>query len=297
MNVKVINKINLEGIPSASGIEIVNDLIYIISDDSPYLYCLDFNFKLIEKVELFTTNDFITGRIPKKIKPDLESLTRLEINGKKYLLTAGSGSKSLRKKAFLIELSAGYPVKEIDLSGIYDYWKSEPTITDNLPLNIEGLATDQKRLFFFNRTNNAIIMYSLKDFISFIFDTLQVMPIPEVIKLDLKGIDTFKAGLSGADIFDGKIFFTTSVEDTDDPVLDGKVYGSFCGCVDSEKLIPNETPEISTYHQIEEENSIFTGKVESIAVYQKISNTEFTALCVTDDDLGGSELLVLSIIL
>ncbi len=54
-------------------------IIHIIGDDSPFLYCLDHQLKLLQKVELFESTDFETGRIPKKKKPDLECMTSLEI--------------------------------------------------------------------------------------------------------------------------------------------------------------------------------------------------------------------------
>src|SRR5687768_1753982 len=92
MKVSVIKKALLEDLPSASGMEIIDGVIYIIGDDSPYLYVLDHSLRVINKVELFKTEDFESGRIPKKLKPDLETLTSLTISGNKYLLATGSGS-------------------------------------------------------------------------------------------------------------------------------------------------------------------------------------------------------------
>ena len=64
----------------------IDNIIYIVGDDSPFLYCLNFDFNIINKIELFKTAHFKTGRIPKKLKYDFECITKLEIKDKKYLL-------------------------------------------------------------------------------------------------------------------------------------------------------------------------------------------------------------------
>ena len=79
MKIEITNKISLDNLPSASGLEIINENLYIVGDDSPFLYLLDFNFKQIDRIQLFSTNDFSNGRMPKHLKPDLEFLTKLEI--------------------------------------------------------------------------------------------------------------------------------------------------------------------------------------------------------------------------
>src|SRR5687768_3644812 len=82
----ISKQIHFPDIPSASGIELGSDgSVYIISDDSPFLYHLNADFKRIDTIQLFKTDLFATGRIPKMQKPDLESLTTIVINDTTYL--------------------------------------------------------------------------------------------------------------------------------------------------------------------------------------------------------------------
>ena len=300
MRVQIVEKIILENLPSASGIEVFNKKIYIIGDDSPFLYCLDFNFKLLNKITLFKTVDFCSGRIPKHLKPDLEFMTKFAIDEKNFLLTAGSGSRPERDKCFLIEINEDenqFNVQELSLFPLYNWLKSRPEITDNLVLNIEGLVASANHIYFFNRANNGVIIYKLKEFFEFITRASEALPLPEIVKVELEGINGIRAGFSGADIWGGKLFFTSSVEDTDDPVIDGPVLGSFLGWINITDFKNTIPAKIKAFTRINNQTGNFTGKVESVSVYEKISENEYLALCVTDDDLGGSEILRLKIIL
>ena len=104
MNIDIIEKIVIKNLPSASGIEVIDKIIYIIGDDSHYLYCLNFNFQITNKIELFKSDDLSIGRIPKKIKPDLECMTKFKLDGKQHLLICGSGSNNKREKDYFRQL-------------------------------------------------------------------------------------------------------------------------------------------------------------------------------------------------
>lgn len=57
----------LPKLPSASGVEIIGPVAYVVSDDAPFLYLLDAaTLTPTGQVQLFETSDFGTGRIPKK---------------------------------------------------------------------------------------------------------------------------------------------------------------------------------------------------------------------------------------
>jgi hypothetical protein len=286
---EIIEKILLKDLPSASGIEVINENIYIIGDDSPYLYVLDFNFQIITKIELFKSNDFSTGRIPKKLKADLECMTRLEVEGIPNLLICGSGANSNRENAFLVNLSDS-SVRQFSLSGLFQIIKENTTLIRNNVLNIEGLAANQNNIFFFDRENNLIFFYKLPEFIEYITEKITDVPLPSFNHFNLQGLNNISAGFSGADIFDNKIFFTASVEDTPDAISDGAVYGSFAGYLEFADSL-DILPLVKDFTAIREKDNIFSGKVESISVNQKSGPNEYLAFVVTDDDLGGSELL------
>src|SRR5438046_10510737 len=92
-------------IQSASDVEIVDGIAYLVGDDSPYLYCLDHDWNLLRKVPLFASEH--TGdRIPKEQKPDLEAMSVVYLDDKPHLLIFGSGSRSpQRDVCFWLDLA------------------------------------------------------------------------------------------------------------------------------------------------------------------------------------------------
>lgn len=52
MNIQQIQRLVLPCIPSASGIEVCPDGIYVAGDDSPFLYRLGKDFQIIEKIRI-----------------------------------------------------------------------------------------------------------------------------------------------------------------------------------------------------------------------------------------------------
>jgi hypothetical protein len=65
MKISAIKRLELDAIPSASGIEQGNGFYWIIGDNSPYLFQLDQHFSLLEKVNIKKLDHAIDGIIPK----------------------------------------------------------------------------------------------------------------------------------------------------------------------------------------------------------------------------------------
>jgi hypothetical protein len=127
------------------------------------------------------------------------------------------------------------------------------------------------------------------------------VPFPSIYPYSLPSIKYVPAGFSGASVIENKLFFTAAVEDTDDPVADGEVLGSMIGYIEftepdfirgGNKKILSPLKDIVT---VKEGDKIYKGKIESISLFEKDSETKFIALAITDDDMGGSELLMLEI--
>lgn len=309
MKVTVIKRAPLQNLPSASGIEIIDGVIYIIGDDSPYLYVLDHTLKVIDKVELLEGSDFETGRIPKKVKPDLECMAQLTINNNKYILVMGSGSAENRDKGFLIKLptkhNKKFVVQALSFTGLYNLLQSNSEIVGDGKLNLEAAATSDQHFILFNRATkkgkNTALYFQLEEFIVYLTENHEVIPFPVIQNFELPSLKEVPAGFSGASVMDGKLFFTAAVENTSDPVADGEVYGSMVGWID---MLPADHirggnvegfSKLKDCVVIEEDRKPYTGKVESITLHEKDSDKEYVALAITDDDLGGSELLMLQI--
>ncbi|MFN3403909.1 MAG: DUF6929 family protein [Cytophagaceae bacterium] len=309
MKVTILKKAALQGIPSASGVEVIDGMIYIMGDDSPFLFCLDHNLKLKAQVELFKAEGFEGERIPKKIKPDLECMTGLEINNNKHILLMGSGSKLNRDKVYLVKLPTRYNknhfVQEFSLTPLYNLFRSNSEITGDGTLNLEAAAADAEHLFLFNRANkagnNVILTIKLEEFLPYLLEGSDMIPFPSIYNFTLPPIKNIPAGFSGADIVDNKIFFTASAEDTSDAYLDGDVAGSAVGLIEFESgdyLRGNygfSFSDVKQFETLKEDGKIFPWKVESISVYEKDSDSKYIALAVTDDDKGGSEIMMMEI--
>ena len=59
---------HLDQLPSASGISIYNDTLYIVGDDTPWLYTLDLNLNIVNRIQIAVADSTILGRVPKKMK-------------------------------------------------------------------------------------------------------------------------------------------------------------------------------------------------------------------------------------
>lgn len=311
MNVKVVKKAVLQGIPSASGVEIINGIIYVIGDDSASLFVLDHSLKLLSKVELYIPEKVVEGRIPKKLKADLECMTALKYNGNDYLLVMGSGSTDKRNKGFVVKLptkfNKKYLVNEFDFSPLYNLLKSNRDLCTDGVLNIEGLATSEDQLVLLLRGNkagkNCILYFSLEEFLPFVIEDSGMVPFPTTVECDVPSIKNVPAGFTGASVFDDKLFITCSAEDTSDPVLDGVVTGSMIGVrpLDKLNLLKGDRSVFSGSTQFaeitDETGQLFPIKVESVSVYEKEEPSTYIAIAVTDDDAGGSEILMVEITL
>lgn len=289
--------------------EIIDGMIYIVGDDSPFLFCLDPYLNQKAKVELYFPDKMEEGRIPKKKKADLESICKFKINGYWHLLLIGSGSKgSERDTAFLVKLPTPYNRKHIvwekDLTEFYNFLRSHDEIVSNGKLNLEGSATSKDFLVLYNRGNkngnNAALYFELNEFVEFIQGHTEGVPFPHVSTFNLPDYNSVNAGFSGACIFEDKLFFTASVEDTVDAYEDGPVSCSYLGW---KEVFPFDTirgnfkdpgSDIKDTCLIMKDEKPFVGKVESVSVYEK-DQDKYIALAVTDSDDGYSEILMIEI--
>jgi hypothetical protein len=82
MKISVLKHVHLTTIPSASAVEVVNGNIYIVGDDSSFLYVLKYDLSILAEVPLYQAKleDIEANRISKHKKADLECITQLSIN-------------------------------------------------------------------------------------------------------------------------------------------------------------------------------------------------------------------------
>ena len=283
MKIAIVDEIQLEKIPSGSGIIKSGEVYYVVGDDSPFLYALNSEFKIISKTPLLEPVDF-SERIFKSEKPDFEAL---ELINKNEIVVFGSGSKSPQRNIFLrIVLEDSLKIEKYDISDFYNKLIQLPIFEDS-ELNIEATAFRNNQLFLFNRKPNLIIRFEYKDFLAYLSDGID-FPRPEIRQFSLPNINGIEAGFSGATALtdEPKIIFTASVEDTDNAYDDGEILGSLIGIID----ISNNTISKS-FEYCHVPNTETNLKVESVTVEKEISSGETKVVLVTDDDKGNSRLL------
>ena len=309
MQVKILRKIHYPNIPSASGLEIIQDKIYVVGDDSPFLYVLDaVSLQLVDKIKLFDTNFFTSGRIPKALKPDLECLTTITLAGQECLLAFGSGSAPTRNKCYTINLPAGATkapkVKEYSLQHLYTQLQQDKNLMADDLLNIEAAATTpDNQLILLQRAAltgpNALIRFNTAEFTQYLTGNQKQVPAFNTLAFDLPNIHNIDARFSGAYVYNNRLFFTASVENTTDAILDGEVLGSFVGWLQISDIKPNATTAIPLHTALitDETGATYKGKIESLAIQRQEATNVYRGLAVTDNDNGESELLELLITL
>lgn len=298
MHAHIIHKKELSKLPSASAMELVDDIIYIIGDDSQYLYCYSTEGKMLGKIELFKSDVGEGERIPKKEKPDLEAMTSFQMNGEKYLLICGSGSKPNREVCYLVKIADDfkkYEIEEISLKDFYASLRENDDITGGRKLNIEASASNENTLILFQRGNksgkNVLLYFDLEEVFTFLKDSTKDIPKPEIHLYQLPFIKKIPTGFSGAGFLpDSKtLIFTASAEDTESEIDDGKTLGSFLGLLD----VNDEAKKIRCALITKENGDEYDGKVESVTVLKEEKKGIWEVLAVTDDDQGGSDFLTI----
>ncbi len=273
-------------IPSASGIEIIANDLYIIGDDSLFFYHTDLKGNIKERIPL--ADNASTIRISKPDKPDFEAITSLYIDNKLYLLVIGSGSiKYIRENAKLVN-PITKQVETISLTSLYSCLKIYMPIEDQLYFNIEGLCSSDTHLYFAQRGNitghQIIFKLFIKDFISYCKKPTTDLNITSYT-FSLPEINGIKFGLSACcfDEYNQKILFCAAAENTQNTYDDGLILGSLIGIISFDEV--NKTVNIM-HTQV-----ILKKKIESLCILKKDDHTNYTLLAVCDNDNEASELL------
>ena len=285
MQSEILGRQELTSIPSASGIEIMEGAIFIIGDNSPFLFQLDSNYSLKEKIQIASVTDAANGIIPKSIKPDYEAMASAKLENDNVLFVFGSGSKSHGRDSLLIVHLVSKKVEHYSLTGFYKEIKSRANLTPE-DLNIEAAAIHDNTLYLFNRGKNTIIECPLNAFMNHLLKKGE-SPALKSYRVILPVADNRQAGFSGATISNDKIVFTASVENTTNWIDDGEITGSYVGIIKPDELKDNYSPACIP---IKEKGKVLKIKAESVAVVSHVNNT-LDLLLVTDSDGGASELI------
>ncbi|MBI1268506.1 MAG: hypothetical protein GC193_13860 [Cryomorphaceae bacterium] len=286
MTLKIIEHLELVDVPSASGIAKVNDQLFVIGDNSPFLFALTADYQIQERIRL--PLDVYDITIPKKRKPDFEAMTVVERNGKKQLLIFGSGSKSPERDLLMMVEVESRDIQKFSLTDFYAEIIASTALTPDT-LNIEAAAAIENRLFLFNREENRVFELLISQFLEYIENA---GPIPSFhhCRLSLPTMNGVQAKISGASAVpnESTIVFTASVEDNPNPIDDGAILGSFVGLLNVSDIREHYAPDCRI---LKDNNQPLTVKVESVEVINRNADRSLQLLLVTDSDGAASELL------
>ena len=226
------------------------------------------------------------ARTVKKTKLDWECFASFSDSINEHIWAFGSGSKVNKRDSGIYWLNG--EAHKISLHKFYEHLRMSLYLNEK-SWNIEGAACTKKTLFLLNRNPSLLIAIPLEEWIRF----LQIGELPKTVEyttITLPHINRYRAGLSGAtyDKIRQSLFFTASVEVTNDPLRDGEILGSFIGEI---KL--SDLAKFDWIAQLNDHNGypIIT-KLESICIPPQKKNTATTLFhCTSDNDDGTSQLL------
>lgn len=284
--------LNLQ-LPSASAMTATRDGFLVVGDDSPFLFRLDRHFGIVDKSLLKEYPVGTDGRIPKAIKPDFEAMTDFSHRGRTFRLIIGSGSKAPRQLAMMLSADGTERIEK-NMAPFYTQLAAAAGFPAGTLVNLEGLAFSGGHFILMNRVNsvsNVIFKVRKMELINYLTGAKPTVEGIQTFHVTLPKIQGYEAGLSGADyvLESGLLFFTSSVEVTGDPINDGKILGSFIGCMELEDL--KDGMDLTRFMTlVAQAGSPVITKIESIAVLPgQDDDDEMEVAVASDMDNGTSE--------
>lgn len=247
----------IKGISSASGLIFHKDVIFLISDNSTFLYQYVIDKELVLKFPLVKEAQ---ENIAKQDKLDLEAITSFG----NQLFIFGSGSTEKRNSMFALDLSNDQ-LQQNDLSQLYSFLRNIAELNKD-ELNIEGAICADKTMYLFQRGNGANSRNGI-----FIVPDSQDKQI-QYFPVELPSLDGVETSFTDAILVDNYIYFLAAAEDTNSTYEDGEVLGSIIGKINFQTFELEDVLVIS-------ENQ----KFEGITLYKDDKNEISFLLCEDTD--------------
>lgn len=270
----------ISGYPSASGIETLDDKLYVIGDDANNLLILDKDLQVVDSIRLY---QYPEKRIPKSIKADLESVI---LTRDKQLILLGSGSLSpFRDKAWLIN-PATKQKDSIDL-GVFYHNLGTSGLKE---INIEGACAVPGSIILANRGNKGYP----KNYLVVTNPEFWRSQVTAPVSLILAG------GSADSSLFNGisglcyaprsdRLILSVSTEDTRNAMDDGAIGKSYLWIIKnftSKKRWKAVNPD--QVIDLQSVDASFRGqKIESVCVTKETRNFLYIVLAA-DNDNGSS---------
>ena len=228
------------GIGSASGLIYKDNTLFIIGDNSGFLYEYAFDAKDLKRHPILENP---LENTPKKDKADFEAITHFD--NRFYIF--GSGSTENRNKMIEVNSENKENTSTTDLTDLYSVMQSFGEIKPE-DFNIEGAIYNGETWFLFNRGNGE----KTKNFV-FTINGKNLSNDYSIVSTDFKlpKIKGVRTSFTDAILVDDKIYFLASAENTTSTYDDGEVLGSIIGSIDINTMKIDFTKVISNNHKFE----------------------------------------------
>lgn len=232
--------LHIPGISSASGLEFLDGHIYLVSDNSNYLYDYRISENLLNRHVLLHGPQMEEIEKPQKL--DLEAM----LFTADRIYTFGSGSTPVRERGFSI-FKNDWKSTELDMRTLYSAMKKSANITAS-DFNIEGAAIHGDSWIFLNRGNgpagrNVIFKVEGDD----LFKDFKITS----FEIDLPPIDGLVFGFSGASVVADSLYFIATAEEGLSTYDDGEIGGTIFGKLDLNNMRIDHCQKISADQKFE----------------------------------------------
>ena len=228
------------GIGSASGLIYQDQSLYIIGDNSGFLYEYQIDLRDLKRHPLLENPKENTQ---KKEKADFEAITQFQDS----LYIFGSGSTDKRNKMIQVNAKSKKVVATNDLTDLYTVMQNFGGVNPE-DFNIEGAIYDGENWYILNRGNgisNKNVLFTIAG--KNLTNDFQILS--NTYKLPkIKGV---RSSFTDAILVDNTIYFLATAEDTQSTYDDGEVLGSLIGSIDLKTMKINFTQKISSNHKFE----------------------------------------------
>ena len=249
------------GIGSASGLFYQNNSLFVISDNSTFLYEYNIATKTVNEYPLLKNP---SQNIAKQDKPDFESITHFQDT----LYIFGSGSTNKRNTMIAFDLKTKQKTSTNNLTDLYAVMQSFESVQPQ-DFNLEGVIYTGEDWYLFNRgngSNNRNIIF-----------TLHAQKLDQEFSLiannyKLPKIKGVRTSFTDAIAVEDKIYFLATAEKTINTYDDGEILGSIIGRIDMETMKIDFTKKISP-----------TNKFEGLTLYSKTKDQIQLLLCEDKD--------------
>jgi hypothetical protein len=261
--------LNLIGIGAASGLLFNDNSLFIIADNSSYLYEYQFTTKKTSKIPLVSNP---AENISKNDKLDFEAITKK--NNKIHVL--GSGSKANRNKKMVYNLK-NQNVKQKNSSKLYANFNKIAALNKG-ELNIEGYIITFDCSYYFQRGNGNHQVNGVFKVSNFDKNVINFIPI------QLPKIKNETATFTDAILVENKIYFLAAAEASNSTYLDGEISGTLIG------ILNGETFALENYILLSDNQ-----KFEGLTLFSK-SEKELQFLICADNDKNEAETKIYKLI-